>query len=148
MGESASDQTAPIPDDVAANSATGDARTFPDLPDAADRVSLPDQLAHVIDDTDGREEAVKWAENQLLAGATFEVIAAELVSQGWQPVSADSIIEEAREATRAQRGVRTRDDVVIGIYRKFGKTMRRVRWFIVLGIVAVIIIVSMILNQQ
>lgn len=113
----------------------------------ADTVAASEQLNHIIDDTDGREEAVRWTQNQLLTGASFEVVAAELVSLGWAPASADSIVEEAREATRQQRGVRTRDDVVVGVYRKFGRTMRRVRWLIILGIIMVIIAISMMLNS-
>lgn len=106
-----------------------------------------DRLEHVIDDTDGREDAVTATVNKLLAGATFEEVTAELTAAGWSLDAAESIVEEAREATKRQRGVRTREDVVIDASRKFGKTIRRVRWIIIIGIVIVGIAVWMILNR-
>lgn len=104
---------------------------------------VPDRLSHVVDDTDGRDEAVPWAANRLIAGASFEDVSAELVTLGWSAVAAESIVEEAREATRRERGVRTREDVMVGVSRKFGKTLRRVRWLIIIGIIVMAVVISM-----
>jgi len=142
QGESSFDAANPAPPSDASDQQDSTQETVD-----SDDLKPTERLTHIIDDTDGREEAVKWTENQLLAGASFEVVAAELVSQGWAAVSADSIVEEAREATRRQRGVRTRDDVVVGVYRKFRKSMRRVRWLLIIGIVVVMIVISMMFNR-
>ncbi|QOV89092.1 hypothetical protein [Humisphaera borealis] len=107
---------------------------------------LTDRLDHVVDDTGGREDAVEWTMRELVAGRTFDDVAADLLSQGWDAESAESIVEEARESTRRERGVRTREDVVIGVSRKFGKTMRRVRWLIIIGVIIVAIAISMMLK--
>lgn len=106
-----------------------------------------DRLEHVVDDTDGREDAVAATINKLLGGASFEETTADLTAAGWRLESAEAIVEEAREATKRQRGVRTREDVVIDAARRFGKTIRRVRWIIIIGIVLVAIAIGMILNR-
>ena len=98
--------------------------------------TVPDRLEHV-----------EMTANKLIGGATFDEVTAELISVGWEPAAAESIVEEAREATKRERGVRTREDVVIGVSRKFGKTMRRVRWLIIIGVVIVAIAIWMMMNR-
>jgi hypothetical protein len=120
-----------------------------DRPVLADAPPLPagdPPLAHVIDDTDGRAEALAWAADELLRGRAFEDVSAELAAQGWADEAAGAIVEEAREATRRQRGVRTRDDVARGVARRYARSTRLVRWLVIIGIVAVAVIGSMFLR--
>ena len=71
--------------------------------DAPQASTTDDSLAHVIDDTGGREEAVEWSKQQLMAGMSFVDLSAELQSLGWAEASAESIVEEAREAWQEMR---------------------------------------------
>ena len=103
-------------------------------------------LSHVVDDTDGRDEAAEWAAGELLRGRPFEDVSADLVGRGWPAEAAGRIVEAAREATRRDRGVRTREDVARGVARRYARSVRLVRWLVILGIVAVAVIGSMFLR--
>ena len=68
-------------------------------------------LNEIVDDVPEREKAQAWAIEQILAGRTSEDVAAELIGEGWGAADAEVIAEEARRATRRQRGIVTRSDV-------------------------------------
>ena len=103
-------------------------------------------LERVVDDTGGRDEAAEWAAGELLRGRPFDDLTAELVGQGWPESAAGRIVEDAREATRRRRGVRTREDVARGVARRYARSVRLVRWLVIIGIVAVAVIGSMFLR--
>lgn len=77
-------------------------------------------LEHVVDDLTPREQCLDWIDDQMTTRArTPEQIAAELREQGWDPDEAESMVEAVRKATRAERGVVTRDDVVRDANRRY-----------------------------
>ena len=77
-----------------------------------------DALNRVTDDrpspeaVEAERAAVAWAAGELLAGRTFEDVAADLAADGWPAEDVEAIVEQARVQTRRERGVLTRDDVV------------------------------------
>ncbi|MDB5295501.1 MAG: hypothetical protein JWO31_1484 [Phycisphaerales bacterium] len=95
-------------------------------------------LAQVIDDTDDRGPAARWAANELRHGRAFEAVSTDLVGQGWSSEVADEIVEAARQATRDDRGVRTRDAVALGAERRYRRTLANVRWFAFGGLPALL----------
>jgi hypothetical protein len=90
----------------------------------------------------------EWAADELLRRRPFEMVTADLVGQGWPADAAVQIVEVAREATRRDRGVRTRDDVARGVARRYARSVRLVRWLVVIGIVAVVIAVAMFMRGK
>jgi hypothetical protein len=96
-------------------------------------------LAEVVDDTDGRDEAARGAADELLRGRTFEDVSADLVGQGWSDYAARSDCGAGPCDDRRDRGVRTRD----GVARRYARSVRLVRWLVVIVIVAVVIAVAM-----
>jgi hypothetical protein len=68
-------------------------------------------LSNIEDDQTVAHEATLWAIDELINGRTFEQLQADLTGQGWDADQAERIVEIARQETRAQRGVITRDDV-------------------------------------
>ena len=99
-------------------------------------------LEAIVDDTPpNRAPAIEWAANELINERTFEAVAADLVSQGWPAEAADAIVEEAREATRRERGVKTREDVLRNAERRYQRSMRYVRLMIIVGIALMFIII-------
>ena len=77
-------------------------------------------LEHVVDDLSAKEQCTDWIYEQMTAKArTPDQIAAELREQGWDPDEAESMVESVRKATRAERGVVTRDDVVRDANRRY-----------------------------
>jgi hypothetical protein len=95
----------------------------------------PAALADVVDDLTPREDALEWAVAQLAAGREFDDVAAELVAAGWPGPDAAEIVERARRATRARRGVVTRDDVVTDVNRRYRRAMTP-GWFLGMPTVA------------
>jgi hypothetical protein len=76
-------------------------------------------LSNVRDDGEGREEAVRWAGEQMILERGAEELIAELVAEGWDREGAEEIVEEARKETRRERGVVTREDVVRDVNARY-----------------------------
>jgi hypothetical protein len=68
-------------------------------------------LEAVVDDATPREEALRFAIASLEAGDSFESTTAALIGAGWSSDDAEAIVEDARQQTRAARGVTTLADV-------------------------------------
>jgi len=81
-------------------------------------------LEHVVDDEEPRAQALEWARVEILAGRVPEDLVAALARGGWDADEATLLVERVRRETRAERGVRTRDDVVREVYRLHGRTRR------------------------
>jgi hypothetical protein len=71
-----------------------------------------DALSRVEDDESAIHEARLWAAEELVNGRSPEELLAQMLAGGWQTDQAQQTIETARQETRQQRGVITRDDVV------------------------------------
>jgi len=65
----------------------------------------------IVDDDTPREEARLWSIEQLRTGRSFDEVLAELMDEGWSPEHAELILEYARQQTRDERGVVTREQV-------------------------------------
>jgi hypothetical protein len=78
----------------------------------ADAVDPAAALSNVRDDGEQREEALRWASEEMIRGRAAEELLEELIAQGWEASEAEQIVEEARKATRLEWGVVTREDVV------------------------------------
>lgn len=89
----------------------------------------PLPLERVVDDDTPRREAVEWAVEALYTDASFDDVAAALAEQGWPPEEAADVVEEARQRTRAHRGVLTRDHVVGRADRRYRQAMTG-RWYV------------------
>ena len=68
-------------------------------------------LEDIVDDATPRAEAIDWAVEQLRNGRGFEDVQQELTTGGWGSDDAGQIVEHARQQTRAERGVVTREQV-------------------------------------
>jgi hypothetical protein len=95
----------------------------------------PDPLDHIVDDDAPRREALEWAAAELTGGRPFDDVHADLLAGGWSDADAAEIVELARRQTRAQRGVRTREQVVAEANRSYGRAMTP-GWFLGLPTVA------------
>jgi len=69
-------------------------------------------LEDIVDDVTPRAEAIDWAVEQLRNGRGFEDVQQELTTGGWGSDDAGQIVEHARQQTRAERGVVTREQVM------------------------------------
>jgi hypothetical protein len=69
-------------------------------------------LEHVIADEVIDPEGLQWAAEELLTGREPADLVAELLGNGWQEPAAERVVETARQQTRDERGVLTRDRVV------------------------------------
>jgi hypothetical protein len=69
-------------------------------------------LEQVVADDIVDPEALHWAMDELLTEREPEELVAELTANGWQLAVAERIVETARQQTREERGVLTRDRVV------------------------------------
>jgi len=78
-------------------------------PDPPDPVTA---LSNIQDDRAEKLEAHQWATEELLEGRSPEELHATMMAEGWDPDTAEEIIESARKETRAERGVVTREDIV------------------------------------
>lgn len=67
-------------------------------------------LDNVVDDTAARDTCAEWAFGEIGGGRAAEEVAADLVANGWSQDDAEQIAEQARQRTRAQQGVTTRQD--------------------------------------
>lgn len=76
-------------------------------------------LEHVVDDLSAKEQCADWIVEQMTGGRTPEEISGELRAQGWDPQEAEALVEYVRKATRRERGVVTRDDVVRSANRRY-----------------------------
>ena len=76
-------------------------------------------LEHVVDDLSAKEQCADWILEQMTAGRTPEEITGELRAQGWDPEEAQALVEYVRKATRRERGLITRDDVVRSANRRY-----------------------------
>ena len=94
----------------------------------------PTPLEHVIDDDTPRREATHWAADELFADRTFDEVTASLVEGGWSEDSAQEIVEAARQQTRDQRGVLTRDRVVGSADAYYRRATGR--WFVGMPVLA------------
>ncbi len=103
----------------------------PDSPEA-----LPDEqsahsdtpLEEVVDDLTPKEECADWIHEQMIAGRAIADVAAELISSGWDEEEAESLVEHVRRATRHERGVTTRDDVLLRVNQSYRQSWR-MTWF-------------------
>jgi len=113
----------PAPQDELPPDPAADDRTE-DNPPTPTPTSTP--LDQIIDDDTPRQEAIHWAADELFADHTFDEVAASLVEGGWSEDAAQEIVEAARQQTRDQRGVLTRDRTVgRADARAFRDTLRR-----------------------
>ncbi len=112
-----------------------------DAAEAADVAERAASLESVVDDLlPEREPAVEWAAEELLRERPFDEVIADLTNRGWPPEQADAIVEEAREATRRERGVRTREDVLRSAEQRYQRSLRFIRLMIIVAIAVVFII--------
>lgn len=81
--------------------------------------ALDNPLEHVVDDLSAKEQCADWILEQLTGGRTPEQITADLCDQGWDPDEAEELVEYVRKATRRERGVITREDVVRDTTRRY-----------------------------
>jgi hypothetical protein len=89
----------------------------------------PDEpLARIVDDADDLGDATEWAAKELVRGRSFDAVAADLTAGGWGPGAAADIVESARQQTRAERGVVTRDAVAYRAERRYRTTLANTRW--------------------
>lgn len=100
---------------------------MPSTSAAAPDIGAP-PLDAVIDDLTPKEEAADWIHEQVAAGRSTADVTAELISTGWDEEEAESLVEYVRRATRHERGVTTREDVVGGLNRSYRQSWR-VSWF-------------------
>jgi hypothetical protein len=89
----------------------------------------PNPLDQVVDDDTPRREALEWAAGELTDGRSFEDVLADLVGGGWAEADAAEFVELARRGTRAERGVRTREQVVAEANRSYRGAMKP-GWFL------------------
>jgi hypothetical protein len=94
----------------------------PSKPDVAAR------LDSIVDDDESVWTCRQWAYDELAAGRSPEEVAADLVTNGWNPEQAEAMAEEARRQTRHLRGVVTRDDVARQAATRYRQTMS-LRWW-------------------
>jgi hypothetical protein len=103
-----------------------------DAPKSSQPEGAPgDPLAHVVDDLAAKEQCADWILEQMTAGRTPEQIAADLREQGWGADEADALVEYVRKATRSERGVLTRDEVMRDANRRYRQSWTP-GWFAVL----------------
>jgi hypothetical protein len=95
----------------------------------------PAALDQIVDDDTPRREALDWAAAELTAGRPFDDVLADLLAAGWPDADAADLLELARRQTRAQRGVRTREQVVADANRTYRRAMT-LGWFLGLPTVA------------
>jgi hypothetical protein len=98
-------------------------------------------LSHIEDGRDKILSAQYRAIDQILAGMTPEAITIDLVEQGWDVNRAEEIAEYARQSTRSQRGVVTREDIAKGASIKYRKSQRRTAILIRLMLLAFAILI-------
>ena len=91
-------------------------------------------LEHVVDDDTPRREAIHWAADELFADRTFDQVTASLVEGGWSEDVAQEIVEAARQQTRDQRGVLTRDRIVGSADAYYRRATGR--WFVGMPVLA------------
>ena len=94
----------------------------------------PTPLEHVVDDDTPRREAIHWAADELFADRTFDEVTSSLVEGGWTEDAAQEIVEAARQQTRDQRGVLTRDRIVGGADAYYRRATGR--WFVGMPVLA------------
>ena len=104
-------------------------------------------LDAIVDDVQPDQgQAVKWAAAELLRGRPFEAVTADLVAQNWPAASAEAIVEDAREQTRHERGVRTREDVVRVAEQRYQRSLRYVRVMIIIALAVIFFIIMKVYN--
>ena len=69
-------------------------------------------LARVALDPEPDPDLVRWAAQELLAGGDLSTILSDLIEHGWPAEAAEAAVEQARVATRGERGIVTRAEVV------------------------------------
>jgi hypothetical protein len=94
----------------------------PNAPAAAEGFVVAD------DDPPAMEPAIEWTSRELIKGMSFEAATTQLIANGWPADAAEHIVEEARQRTRHERGVVTREDVARGVAQRYRKTMANTRW--------------------
>ena len=93
------------------------------VPTAAEEFVVAD------DEPPAMEPAIEWTSRELIKGMSFEAATTQLIANGWPPDAAEHIVEEARQRTRQERGVVTREDVARGVALRYRKTMANTRWW-------------------
>ena len=83
----------------------------------------PSPLNHVVDDLSSREQAADWVAGEILAGRTAEEVVEDLMEGGWDAEQATDLVEYVRRATRAERGIVTRDEVVRDAHHRYSRSM-------------------------
>ena len=121
----------PAPQDELPPDPAADDRTE-DNPPTPTPTSTP--LDQIIDDDTPRQEAIHWAADELFADHTFDEVAASLVEGGWSEDAAQEIVEAARQQTRDQRGVLTRDRIVGSADAYYRRATGR--WFVGMPVLA------------
>src|SRR5260221_1203110 len=76
-------------------------------------------MEHVVDDLDARLECEAWILAELRSERAPEELVEELVACDWARDDAEIMVEQGRRATRAERGVVTRDDVMHHVHLKY-----------------------------
>jgi hypothetical protein len=69
-------------------------------------------LEKVVEQEPIDSDLLLWAMEELLDGRDLQDLEQQLVEAGWAAATVEQIVETARQQTRKQRGVVTRDDVV------------------------------------
>ena len=90
-----------------------------------------DPLEHVVDDLAAKEQCADWILEEMTGGRAPEQIVADLREQGWGAEEAEGLVEYIRKATRRERGVLTRDDVMRDANRRYRQSWTP-GWFAVL----------------
>ena len=81
-----------------------------------------DALTRVFVDAEPDQDAVDWAAERLLDGADLVAVVDTLIGLGWDAADAEAVVETARVATRRDRGVVTRDDVVGDLHSRYRRS--------------------------
>src|SRR5436309_1248687 len=80
-------------------------------------------LEHVVDDLTERRECEAYVYEAIAGGRAPEEVVEELVAEGWDRDDVEIMAEAARRATRHERGVVTRDDVMREANRRYRRIM-------------------------
>jgi hypothetical protein len=98
-------------------------------------------LEHIVDDQEPKEKCREWAAGEILKGRGYEELVTELVGNGWERTEAEEWVEEARKATRQQRGILTREDVAYSSGRRYRRAMRST---LLLGLLSFLAIIGLV----
>lgn len=105
----------------------------------AQRVSPLEQIIDDSHETEARAQAGGWSDQELIRGIAFETVIQALATSGWSREEAETIVEESRQRTRAERGVVTREMVAKVVEKRYRRMLSSVRWIAFGGFPALMI---------